>query len=81
MIENRQCFVNIIAAICIFLFILLQYEESRFSRGPPIENYINSTFKMGFHSRLYAANNEPENRQMVENDWTRRTKKSDSRLS
>lgn len=45
MIENRQCFVNIIAAICIFLFILLQYEESRFTRGPPIENYINSTFK------------------------------------
>ena len=44
--ENRQCFVNIIAAICIFLFILLQYEESRFSRGPPIENYINSTFKV-----------------------------------
>ena len=50
--ENRQCFVNIIAAICIFLFILLQYEESRFSRGPPIENYINSTFKVKKHSLL-----------------------------
>lgn len=46
-VENRQTFVNAVAGVCIFLFLLLQYEERRFDRGVSIEDIIkNDTFKV-----------------------------------
>ena len=58
-IEQARCilsyktFVNGVAGLCIFLFLILQYEERRFDRGVPIQDIIrNDSFKVTKANRL-----------------------------
>ena len=44
------------AVICIFLFILLQYEENRFGRGTPISELVNSDFEVNSLDQLKVNN-------------------------
>lgn len=52
-ILSDKTFVNGVAGLCIFLFLLLQYEERRFDRGVPIQDIIrNDSFKVTKANRL-----------------------------